>query len=211
MTRVRLSLFGVCSAVLVGLGALSVSCASAPDPNTKTLILQPDYTTYKQYVDPYVQRRCGTLDCHGQPGRAYRLYGVNGLRPYDVGDAGDGEALTSGGAVGGPAVQEFEARANFESAIALEPEEMSRVVARQGKNPDTLLLLRKPRLLERHKGGAAMKSAFDQGYECLVAWLGVRVTRRTADGQDFESIPEGQRESLSAPAAQKCVEAASYL
>ena len=38
-------------------------------------------------VDPYLQRRCGTLDCHGQPGRAYRIYGFTGFRLYNE-DAG---------------------------------------------------------------------------------------------------------------------------
>lgn len=211
MNRARY--FAVVAPVLsAALVVLVASCASAPDSNAQTLILQPDYETYKQYVNPYVQRRCGTLDCHGQPGRAYRIYGVNGLRPYDVGDAGTDTPLTSGGEQGGPAVQEFETRANFESAIALEPEEMSRVVARQGQYPDTLLLLRKPRLLERHKGGQVMGTG-DRGYDCLVSWLRVRVTRIRPDG-DFESIPEGPgngRETLSPQAADKCVKAAADL
>lgn len=190
--------------------SLATSCASSPNTAARTDILQPDYIAYKQHVDVYLQRRCGTLDCHGQPGRAYRIYSVNGLRPFDVGDAGNGTPPTSGGGVGGPGVQELETRSNYESAIALEPEEMSRVVARQGQEPNTLMLLRKPRLMERHKGGPAMTSDNDPGYQCVVAWLAVRVIRRTAATGDFETIPEGEREQLSAAAAARCAEAASY-
>lgn len=209
MNGVRLLSLAYVAACGLGVTALVASCAPSPDSKAQTLILQPDYATYKQYVDPYVQRRCGTLDCHGQPGRAYRIYSVNGLRPFDVGDAGDGTPLTSGGALGGPGVEEFQTRANFESAIALEPEEMSRVVARQGQYPDTLLLLRKPHGQERHKGGVVMPSG-DRGYDCLVAWLKVRVTQQRQDG-DFESIPEGKRESISPAEVIKCNDAAAKL
>lgn len=193
----------------IGVCGLATSCASAPQSQAVTEILQPDYASYAAYVDPYFQRRCGTLDCHGQPGRAFRLYSVNGLRPFDVGDAGSGPPPTSGGAIGGPGVLELEQRSNFEAAVALEPEEMTRVMGRQGQEPNTLLLLRKPLELERHKGGKSMLGENDRGYECVVGWLRVRVTRRRDDG-DFERIPEGQREALPQTVIEACQKAASY-
>ena len=179
---------------LAGAGALSAggttSCAKAPDSHRFTEILEPDYPSYAQYVDSYIQRRCGTLDCHGQEGRAFRVYGRQGFRLYTVDDGG----LVSGG----QATSDDEIRANYEAAVALEPEEMSRVMASQGTNPNRLLLLRKPLLLERHKGGPAMAQE-DSGYKCVVSWLRVRVIQPAADGSGaFETIPQEQRDQLSA-------------
>jgi hypothetical protein len=183
-----------------GLMSGSTSCASAPDNQRVTDVVLPDFETYKTYVDVYLQRRCGTLDCHGQPGRAYRLYGFTGFRLYNV-DAG----LVSGQ----QATTADEVRANYQAAVALEPEEMSRVIASQGADPDKLILLRKPLKIERHKGGPAM-ARDDAGYNCVVAWLRIRVVRPTADGLDFEVIPENEREKLTARAIADCKEAESF-
>lgn len=187
---------------LAGAGALlagGTSCASAPDENRFTLILQPDFNVYQQHVDNYLRRRCGTLDCHGQPGRAYRIYGREGFRLYNE-DAG----LISGVQ---PTTPE-ETRANFQAAVGLEPEEMSRLIATQGTDPNKLMLLRKPLRLERHKGGPAMADD-DPGYRCVVAWLRVPVIR-FVDNPDNpgervpEPIPPEERGNLTPRQAQDC-------
>lgn len=190
-------------AVLGGMGAFvtgTTSCASPPDNKRFTEILQPDYPTYRTYVDAYLQRRCGTLDCHGQPGRAYRIYGFAGFRLYNV-DAGlvTGQQPTT----------EDEVLANYQAAVALEPEEMSRLIATQGADPNMLMLLRKPLRIERHKGGPAMAED-DAGYRCVVAWLRIRTIRPTPDGVDFETIPQEEREELPLRARQDCEEAQSF-
>ncbi|MBX3199298.1 MAG: hypothetical protein KF894_14290 [Labilithrix sp.] len=190
-------------AVLGGLGAFvtgTTSCAPPPDNKRFTEILQPDYPTYRTYVDAYLQRRCGTLDCHGQPGRAYRIYGFAGFRLYNV-DAGlvTGQQPTT----------EDEVLANYQAAVALEPEEMSRLIATQGADPNMLMLLRKPLRIERHKGGPAMAED-DAGYRCVVAWLRLRTIRPTPDGVDFETIPQQEREELPLRARQDCEEAQSF-
>lgn len=190
-------------AVLGGMGAFvtgTTSCASPPDSKRFTEILQPDYPTYRTYVDAYLQRRCGTLDCHGQPGRAYRIYGFAGFRLYNV-DAGlvTGQQPTT----------EDEVLANYQAAVALEPEEMSRLIATQGADPNMLMLLRKPLRIERHKGGPAMAED-DAGYRCVVAWLRIRTIRPTPDGVDFETIPQEEREELPLRARQDCEEAQSF-
>lgn len=193
-------------ATLGAMGALftgSTSCATQPDNKRYTEILQPDYPTYRDYVDTYIQRRCGTLDCHGQPGRAFRVYGYQGLRPFDAGEGK--EPLVSGQ----QATTEGEIIANYQAAVALEPEEMSRLIATQGAEPNKLMLLRKPLKLERHKGGPAMAEN-DQGYKCVVAWLRVRTVRPTADGVDFETIPQAEREQLSPRAKQDCADAKDF-
>lgn len=190
--------------VALGGGALltgsTTSCASPPDNRRITEILQPDFPTYRDHVDAYLQRRCGTLDCHGQPGRAYRIYGFAGFRLYNL-DAG----LVSGQQ---PTTPE-EIRANYQAAVALEPEEMSRLIATQGAEPNKLLLLRKALRIERHKGGPAMAED-DAGYKCVVAWLRIRTIRPTADGQDFETIPQEERDKLSARARADCDESQNF-
>jgi hypothetical protein len=51
------------------------------------------------------------------------------------------------------------------------PPRLSQVVADPTNNPPTrLLIVKKPRLLERHKGGAVV-IAGDDGDTCLTSWL----------------------------------------
>jgi len=44
-----------------------------------TTLAAPERATFEP-VDDVLQATCGTLDCHGQLGRALRLYGGRGLR-----------------------------------------------------------------------------------------------------------------------------------
>ncbi|HEY8073314.1 MAG TPA: hypothetical protein VIF62_04380 [Labilithrix sp.] len=186
--------------VFLAFGALlatGVSCASSPDKDQITDVLQPDFTVYANSVDFYLQRRCGTLDCHGQAGRAYRIYGQFGFRLYNQ-DAG----LVSGQQ---PTTPE-EVQANFQAIVSLEPEELSRVVASQG-DEDALkrwIWIRKPLRLERHKGGPAMAED-DSGYKCVLAWM--RVATFDANGN---LIPPQNRTPLSDVATAFCKEAQSF-
>ena len=184
--------------VAAGAAALApASGASAPNSGRITDVIEPDYEIYKANVDRYLARRCGTLDCHGQPGRAYRIYGREGFRLYTVGDGG----LVSGQQ---PTVEE-EVRANFDAIVALEPEEMSRAMARQGEREavQRLIFVRKPLRLERHKGGPAMAED-DPGYRCVEAWLQVPVVRG-----DGTPIPPNER-VFPERAKQFCQEAESF-
>jgi len=185
-------------------GSMS-SCSSVPDSGRYTVVLQPDFNVYKTNVDNYLRRRCGTLDCHGQPGRALRLYGREGFRLYNE-DAG----LISGFQ---PTTPE-ETLANFQAIVTLEPEEMSRLMATQGDDPNILLFLRKPLKLERHKGGPAM-ALDDPGYRCVVAWLRVPVIRfvpnpDNPDEKVPEPIPPKDRVGLTLRQAQDCAEAEQF-
>ncbi|MDB4992901.1 MAG: hypothetical protein JWM74_333 [Myxococcaceae bacterium] len=159
-TSVRASLL-----VALAAGALSFfACASVPDETRYTQVLAPDPAQFQAGVSFFLERRCGTLDCHGQPGRPLRIYGARGLRKQN--DA----ALTP--ISGDTSVEEI--AANYRSVIALEPEAMSRVVAADGALPERLLLIRKPIDIgeggERHKGGPVISRGSD-GYRCLTSWL----------------------------------------
>jgi hypothetical protein len=195
MRAARVALFAAISGCVVGLAAV-LSCASSPDESRNTFVIMPDYDTYAANIDSYLTRRCGSLDCHGQPGRAYRIYSREGFRLISAQDG----SLVSGQQPTAPE----EKRANFQALVALEPEEMTRLMARQGENPNQLLFLRKPLRLERHKGGPAMAED-DPGYRCVVAWLSIPVVRG-----DGTIIPTPEREKLSANALRNCAEAASF-
>jgi hypothetical protein len=145
----------VAVAVLVassgGLLAMGSACSSF-DPNAVTTVTAPDYNQFKGVgsdagigVSLLLERRCGTLDCHGQVGRPLRIYGQYGLRFVD--EAGNTSSDI------GAATTETEHIANYQAVIGLQPELMSEVVQNTAP-PTSLLLLRKPLQLERHKGGA---------------------------------------------------------
>lgn len=114
-------------------------------------------------VSAVVERRCGTLDCHGAPARPLRLYGQYGLRkPVEEPDADyypGGLAPTSEG----------ELTDNYRSLVGLEPEITARVATKK-EEPESLTLVRKPRLLEKHKGGLLWNKG-DDGDICVINWL----------------------------------------
>lgn len=160
MKAQRLTLFAL-PAVL----AFAAShCATTPDATADVQVSAPDFNEFvgdanNPGVHAFLERRCGTLDCHGQVGRAFRLYSAGGLRmPNDAG-------LISGGGPDTPA----ELLANYQSLIGLQPEEMSRVVAHDDP-PTSLLVVAKPLALQTHKGGQALATG-DSGDACLESWL----------------------------------------
>lgn len=114
-------------------------------------------------VSAVVERRCGTLDCHGAPARPLRIYGQYGLRkPVEEADSDyypGGLAPTSA----------EELLDNYRSLVGLEPELTAKVAKDKGE-PESLTLVRKPRLLEKHKGGLVWNKG-DDGDTCVVNWL----------------------------------------
>jgi len=190
----------VAASAATGALLLSTSCSNTPDPDQLTVALTPDFDTYVTHVDGYLTRRCGTLDCHGQPGRAYRIYSARGFRLPTLLDG----SLVSGEQATDPE----ERRANFQALVGIEPEEMSRFVAANAPPEDTeapkrLLFIRKSLKLERHKGGAQMAED-DPGYRCVVAWLRIPVVRG-----DGSLIPPNERPKLTDQQIAQCQLAAS--
>jgi hypothetical protein len=131
-----------------------------PDGGVRaTTILAPDQSEFTN-VSPVFERRCGTLDCHGQVGRPLRIYSGLGLRmPNDAGNTPGSNATTPD-----------EITSNYLTVIGLEPEEMTRVIAGQDA-PRTLMILAKPLMLQAHKGGPAMASTGDPAETCITSWL----------------------------------------
>ena len=134
----------------------------------QTEVVAPDYDQFKGVnltatqagVSRLLEKRCGTLDCHGQIGRPMRIYGQLGLRFVDDGGDQPGSGATT----------ETEYVANYQAVIGVQPEIMTLVV--QGNlPPEALMLLRKPLQLERHKGGAVFVEG-DDADNCLTSWLG---------------------------------------
>ena len=152
-------LWGVVLSVMAG------ACITAADV-APTRSACPDPTEF-QIVSQVYERRCGTLDCHGQATRPFRIYSRDGLRkPDPTLQKGQAGAYVSGGA---DATTAAEIDSNYHSACGLEPERMANVVAK--KQPiETLTLVRKPRLTEAHKGGMVLPPG-SAGDKCIASWI----------------------------------------
>lgn len=134
-----------------------VAC-SIPSPDARVSEQTPDSASFPPVAAMLIQA-CGTLDCHGTPGRNLRLYGDTGLR-YSAADIPSVLIPTTAD----------EVAQDFESVIGLEPETMSQVVASGGADPERLTFYRKARGLESHKGGAVIVQG-DPRDVCITTWL----------------------------------------
>jgi hypothetical protein len=149
----------------VSMTALLVACQAIVDPppgvgappEQTGALLAPSRATFSP-VDDVLQVSCGTLDCHGQPGRSLRLYGGRGLRLSAMGNSADDPTTPA------------EYDESYFSVIGLEPEILSQVVADQGGRPERLTIVRKARNLEHHKGGKLFTEGDDRD-RCLTSWL----------------------------------------
>jgi len=146
---------------LYALAALVVAC-STPDSNARIGVTEPDRTQFVP-VGQFLDRRCGTLDCHGREERNFRVYGCEGLRL-------DPENSPRCRKNGGVDTTNPELDATFRSLVGLEPAVTSAVVQGKGQHPELLTLVRKARGTESHKGGALIVPGDSQD-QCLTSWL----------------------------------------
>ncbi len=147
------------------------ACAGTPDVNQVTVVSVSENAlrdfaggisasgATNAGVQGFLALKCGTLDCHGSIGRPLRIYSQYGLRLFD--DAGD--------IPGGAPTTPQEIFDNYIAAISVQPEDTAKVF-HGDLDPHSLLLLRKPLGLERHKGGQVLQSN-DNGDLCLTTWL----------------------------------------
>jgi hypothetical protein len=162
------------SLVLSSILGLYSACSFAPsdarigvdEPSFQQFTLD-DGTQQLTSVADFMDHRCGTLDCHGNPQRNLVMWGCMGQRLPT-----DGEAIYPGcRSSGGTNTTLAEYEASYRSLVGLEPTVMSEVVsAGRNGNPDLLTYVRKARGEESHKGGTLVTPG-DDGDLCLTAWL----------------------------------------
>jgi hypothetical protein len=149
-------------------GCVSEADLSAGQAYCPTRTVDAGFDSFRP-VSQVLERRCGTLDCHGIAARPLRIYGQSGLRKPESPESDvvkTGEYYT-GGLV---ATTDAEVEANYLAACGLEPEIMDKVIAAQLDVTD-LTLIRKPRLEEKHKGGRIWASGSILGDLCIVSWI----------------------------------------
>jgi hypothetical protein len=123
-------------------------------------------------VSAMLERRCGSLDCHGYVRRPMRLYSKYGLRlpPADPTIAEvDAGPSTSGNEPGLGETTPEERAQNYLAVTGVEPEQ-TQEVAKGNAQPNTLLIYKKPLGIEHHKGGSPVNKG-DDSETCLVSWL----------------------------------------
>lgn len=116
-----------------------------------------------------MERRCGTLDCHGHASRPLRIYGQYGLRRPEPADTTNVENYAEYYSGGKEPTTLAELEDNYRSICALEPELVAQVYAKTSP-PDVLTIVRKARLREKHKGGPIWNQG-DPGDVCMINWL----------------------------------------
>lgn len=146
---------------VLALSALAVA-AGCRDNLDETVTLTnacPDQAIFEQSVSPFLERRCGTLDCHGGIARPMHLFGQLGLRHPGEDNISGGKATTA-----------TELGANYASVCNVDAEKMADSVASLGNKATTLLLVTKARGQEKHKGGKVVNEG-DSGDRCILLWL----------------------------------------
>jgi len=166
----RFPLFGVALAALIAAGC------SGPAVG-ETDIAKPTHFHF-QDVNDALGYNCGTLDCHGQPGRNLRIWSKYGMRITDGRHVPGGRADTSGA----------EADLTYRSVVGLEPGIMSQVVQDKGKHPERLTMIRKARGTEAHKGLKRM-SAGDPLDVCITSWLAGNVAYNSCKAAESPPPP----------------------
>ena len=110
-------------------------------------------------VSDFMARRCGTMDCHGTESRPMRIYGQYGLRHPQEANYSGGKKTT-----------DTELLDNYGAVCTIEPEATAQATEDQGASAESLLVVRKARGIEGHKGGTVIKKG-SHGDLCLTGWL----------------------------------------
>jgi hypothetical protein len=132
---------------------------SAPRSQEETLVL-PSREQFAP-VGYVFGANCGTLDCHGDPARNMRVYGINGQR------LGASDVTGFGGTTEG------ELRATYDSIVVLQPEQLAAIVQAGGDPSDDWLVLGKGRGRIDHAGGQQFVPG-RAADSCATSWLSGR-------------------------------------
>ena len=155
MTRDRFQTLRVLLAATM-FGLAGHAC-SAPTADDRVIVHAPGSKPFA-LVGVMLDRRCGTLDCHGSSQRNFRLYGQSGMRLQDPDIPGASDTTAA------------ELAEDYRSVVGLEPEIMTEVVRDGGAHPERLTLVRKARDAEYHLGGQLFSVGDDEDV-CLTSWL----------------------------------------
>jgi hypothetical protein len=140
------------------------------DPEASRDIPMPPFDPVGfRLVSAVVERRCGTLDCHGAAARPLRIYGQYGLRRPEEQGSDNVQNYAEYYPGGNEPTTLAELTDNYRSICALEPELLGKVFAKEA-DPEVLTIVRKARLREKHKGGLLWNKG-DPGDLCLVNFL----------------------------------------
>jgi hypothetical protein len=160
--------FAVASILFASLAGLTSGCLGADATATQTFKCPSRESFTGEPADGgadvlavsgFMERRCGTLDCHGSTLRPMRLLGRYGLRDpagHDV--------------TGGVATTPAEIEQNYAAVCNIEPEQMDKAAADFGQSAEKLLILQKARGVEGHKGGTIVTQG-TPGDDCILGWL----------------------------------------
>lgn len=161
----------------------SAHCSTPPADETAQLQMPP-FDSFPP-VGEALHYNCGTLDCHGDIARNFRLYGQNGLRLDPMEYPGSGVTTPD------------ELHENYLSVISVEPELTAAVYAEGGAHPERLTLVRKGRGAEHHKGGKVIDVGSPADV-CLTSWLAGAVDEMSCM-LATEILPPQPQGSASAP------------
>ncbi len=133
-------------------------------------------------VSAVMEKRCGSLDCHGNLARPMRIMGSTGLRLFTPEEFDDPAlAEENGGTPGGKkATTNQELEQNRLSLCGVEPLRTEQVLMGE-LEPEELIVIRKPTLRERHKGSQVFLKG-GVGEQCVASWLrGEVITEECVD------------------------------
>lgn len=167
MSRGRSFILAVALAASV-LGVLG-GCSGVDESAVVTAKCPPGDPASFRPVSAVVEQRCGTIDCHGSTFRPLRIFGRYSLRRPEIRDAGSDLVYEEYYPGGDEPTTDAELDENLRSICGLEPEIMTAVIDKT-RPPEDLSFIRKPRLLEKHKGGLIWYKG-DTGDQCLTNWL----------------------------------------
>jgi hypothetical protein len=133
-------------AVLV-LASLALVTSCQDTGGTQPLVTE-DAAAYATYVQPILEARCATLDCHGNVERPLRLYAATGLRASDP--------------LRDHPLSADELGANVRALAAIDP----------GAAPETSMIIGKPLVGGyAHEGGELWTRVDEPQVVCVRSWL----------------------------------------